>query len=67
MALKNVPIQPCAFNDQKHMRARNDRFQDLYFKDHIWAAKEVWREKFKHTEMNDFLVLGGLHSEPFVF
>ena len=88
--MKNVPVQPCAFNDQKHARARNDRFrpylslatiqsrigsktihserfQDLYFQDHIWAAKEVWREKYKHTEMNDFSVLGGFHSEPMAF
>ena len=80
----------CAFNDQKHVRARNnrfqlypslstirsriaskavhsERFQDLYFKDHIWTAKEVWREKYKHIKMNDFSVLCGLHLEPFVF
>ena len=85
--LVNTPVVKCAFNDQKHPRARNnqfqpypllatirvrmsskmvylERFQDLFFKDHIWAAKEVWREKVKHTEMNNFLVRG-LHSESF--
>ena len=41
-----------------------ERFQDLYFKDHIWAAKEVCREKVKHTKMNNFLVCG-LHSKSF--
>ena len=90
MALKNFKAPPSAFNDQKHARARNDRFrpypslatiksriaskavhterfQDLFFKDHIWAAKAVWREKIKHTEMNEFSVLRGLHPELFVF
>ena len=77
--LTNTSVVKCAYNDQKHVRARNnwfqpypslatirarmgskmvylERFQDLYFKDHIWAAKEVWREKVKHTEINNFLV-----------
>ena len=33
-----------------------ERFQGHYFKDRIWAAKEVWQEKLKHTKMNNFLV-----------
>ena len=41
-----------------------ERFQDLYFKDHIWAVKEVWQEKIKHTKMNNFLASSFLGVTP---
>ena len=35
----------------QHLQIYLERLQDCFFKDHIWAAKEVWREKIKHTDL----------------